>query len=131
MAKKFAIAPDKIIANKGFKISSSNFNFMSIVFVITFKSSKHAKIKLTNQPKINATIPLYGIQKYMKKHNNEHSVFKRFVRFLKKNRGSYVSVCLVVVLIILIGKAVDSSINNGGFDLKTSLAVKVDFVVFV
>ena len=68
----------------------------------------------------------------MKKHNNsEHSAFKRFVRFLKKNRGSYVSVCLVVVLIILIGKAVESSINNGGFDLKTYLPSIIDLKTFV
>ena len=67
LAKKFAINPDKTVAKKGFKISSSNFNFISIVFVITFKSNKHATIKLTNQPKINATIPLHGIKKYMKK----------------------------------------------------------------
>lgn len=67
----------------------------------------------------------------MKKQNNNHSVLKRMVRFLRKNRGSYVLVCLLVVLIILIGKAIESSINNGGFDIKNYLVSIIDLKTFV
>ena len=65
----------------------------------------------------------------MKKHNNEHSVFKRFVRFLKKNRGSYVLVCLITVIVILVLKAFDSFSN--GSDFKSYLSSIIDLKTFV
>ena len=66
----------------------------------------------------------------MKKHSNsEHSAFKRFVRFLKKNRGSYVLVCLVTVIVILIIKAFDSF--KDGSDFKSYLSSIIDLKTFV
>ena len=65
----------------------------------------------------------------MKHSDNNHSVFKRFVRFLKKNRGSYVLVCLAVVAAILIIKAIDSL--NSGTDFKSYLSSIIDLKTFV
>ncbi len=65
----------------------------------------------------------------MKKHNNEHSVFKKIVRFLKKNRGSYVLVCLITVIVILVLKAFDSFSN--GSDFKSYLSSIIDLKTFV
>ena len=66
----------------------------------------------------------------MKKHsNNNHNLFKRFVRFLKKNRGSYVLVCLTVVAVILVLKAVDSF--GDGSDFKSYLSSIIDLKTFV
>lgn len=67
----------------------------------------------------------------MKKQNKDHNRFKKTVRFFRNNRGVYVLVCLITVLVILIGKAVESSIINGGFDLKNYLASIIDLKTFV
>lgn len=67
----------------------------------------------------------------MKKQNNNHNRFKKIVRFFRKNRVIYVFVCLITIFVILIGKAIESAVNNGGFDFKNYLSSIIDLKTFV
>ncbi len=49
--------PANNIAKNGFKINSSNFKLMLILFVTICKSNRHEIIKLMNHPMINALMP--------------------------------------------------------------------------
>ena len=65
----------------------------------------------------------------MKRNDDNYSAFKRFVRFLKKNRGSYALVCLFVVVTFLIIKAIDSV--NSSTVFKSYLSSIIDLKIFV
>ena len=67
----------------------------------------------------------------MKKHpNNDRNLFKRLIRYLSKHRWSYVLVCLLVVIIVLVTKLI-INLNGGDFDLKKYLDSIIDVKTFV
>ena len=67
----------------------------------------------------------------MRKHpNSDRNLFKRLIRYLSKNRWSYVLVCLLVVIIVLATKLI-INLNGGNFDLKKYLDSIIDVKTFV
>jgi len=67
----------------------------------------------------------------MKKHpNSDRNLFKRLIRYLSKHRWSYVLVCLLVVIIVLVTKLI-INLNGGDFDLKRYLDSIIDVKTFV
>lgn len=57
--------------------------------------------------------------------------FRRFIRFLKKNKAAYVLGSIIVLLLIFIIKLIYKSINHKNFDFKSFLSSLVDVKTLV